>query len=84
MMPRKPKATKTETVFTFVPRPEPRFPVGAYALTGGETVVVGIVEWLPKVGWIYYLTAKLARYRLSVFSEREFEGFGARLMREAA
>lgn len=75
-MKRKPKEQKRSTIFqTVTAKPEPRFGIGAYVLASGEVAAVKIVEWLPTVGWIYYLTGKLKAYRLSVFSEREFAGF---------
>lgn len=82
MMPRKPKAHR-EVLLTFTSRPEPRFAVGAYLLASGERAVVKLVEWLGDK-WIYYLTNKLTAYRLSVFSEDEFAGFGALAERVAA
>lgn len=84
-MPTKSKKLKTQRAvrFTFTPRPEPRFQVGAYRLATGERAVVKIIEWLGDK-WVYYLSAKLASYRLSVFSETEFVGFGAIAERMAA
>lgn len=83
-MKRKPTETRAPLFTTVTTKPEPRFGIGAYVLANGEMAMVKIIEWLPTVGWIYYLTEKLKSYRLSVFSEREFVSFGARLEKAAA
>lgn len=82
-MPRKPRQPKTETVITFIPRPEPAFVCGArYVLIDGAQVTVRIVEWL-RDKWIYYLTkhtySRTLRI-LSVVSEAEMKALDAHLI----
>lgn len=71
-MNRKPREPKTETVFTFVPAPQPKYAFDKLYTVAGVQVHIKRMEWMAHIRqWIYYLDTKIMRV-ISVINETEF------------